>query len=261
MNAIDAFFQKSGGTSPSLSAAPAPPLGPELPAPLSRRHLARLRQIYRSSGWPCRDITELELVVAGFITPRESCTRLETLELTHLGRKVLVESSAANRASRSAHDELSSRVTRYLQADGRIVWNEIALRANVDGEWLTGVADVFSIRHTTVEAYLDPVVHEVKVSRSDLLQDLRSPAKRGAYLGMASQVYYVLACGPDGKAIAQPDEIPLECGVIIAEQDRLNIARVAPRQPFTGLRFDLWMSLAKASPVPPPERGDHQLLL
>ena len=38
--------------------------------------------------------------------------------------------------------------------------------------------DVFSIRHTTVEAYLEPIVHEVKVQRADLLADLRRATKR-----------------------------------------------------------------------------------
>jgi ABC-type sulfate/molybdate transport systems ATPase subunit len=33
--------------------------------------------------------------------------------------------------------------------------------------------DVFSIRNTSVEAYAEPLVHEVKVRRADLLADLR----------------------------------------------------------------------------------------
>ena len=29
----------------------------------------------------------------------------------------------------------------------------------------------------------------------------------------------------------------------------LKIVRIAPKQQFTGLRFDVWMSLAKAAPL------------
>lgn len=41
--------------------------------------------------------------------------------------------------------------------------------------------DVFSVRHTSVEAYLQPVMHEIKVCRADLLSDLRHAVKREAY--------------------------------------------------------------------------------
>ena len=40
---------------------------------------------------------------------------------------------------------------------------------------------VFSVRHTSVEDYLQPMVHEVKISRTDLLSDLRHSAKRESY--------------------------------------------------------------------------------
>jgi hypothetical protein len=46
--------------------------------------------------------------------------------------------------------------------------------------------DVYSIRHTTVEDYVEPVAHEIKVRRADLLADLRAAHKRAAYLGMAA---------------------------------------------------------------------------
>ena len=75
--------------------------------------------------------------------------------------------------------------------------------------------DVFSIRHTTVEAYLEPIVHEVKVQRSDLLADLRRASKREAYLQLGGECWYVIKEG-----IAEPDEIPAECGVLVADASR-----------------------------------------
>jgi hypothetical protein len=52
------------------------------------------------------------------------------------------------------------------------------------------------------------------------------------------------------KPIAEADEVPAECGVMVATGTGLEIVRVAPKQPFSGLRFDVWMALAKAAPLP-----------
>lgn len=84
---------------------------------------------------------------------------------------------------------------------------------------------------------------------------MKKTQKRAAYLAMAAQVYYVLGSSPKGKPIAEPGEVPAECGVMLATETGLEVARVAPRQAFTGLRFDVWMALAKAAPLP---RGDDE---
>jgi len=65
----------------------------------------------------------------------------------------------------------------------------------------------------TVEAYLEPVVHEIKVRRADLLGDLKNISKRSAYLDLG-ECWYVLGQDAKGRAIADPDEVPAECGVI-----------------------------------------------
>jgi len=38
--------------------------------------------------------------------------------------------------------------------------------------------------------------------------------------------------------------------VMVATETRLEVARIAPRQPFSGMRLDTWMALAKAAPLP-----------
>ena len=48
--------------------------------------------------------------------------------------------------------------------------------------------------------------------------------------------------------IAEPDEIPLECGVLVADAGGLTVARPAPRRPVR-MTFPLWMALARATPV------------
>ena len=68
--------------------------------------------------------------------------------------------------------------------------------------------DVFSVRRTSVENYLQPMVHEVKVSRADLLSDLRHAAKRESYQWLSCETYYVLPAG-----VAEPHEIPEAFGV------------------------------------------------
>jgi hypothetical protein len=108
---------------------------------------------------------------------------------------------------------------------------------------------VFSIRNSSVEAYLQPIVHEIKVSRADLLGDLKQPAKRAAYLAMAGECWYVLGTTAKGKPIAEPEEVSAECGVMICEGERLVVARPAPRGAMARLPFHVWMSLARSQPA------------
>jgi hypothetical protein len=48
--------------------------------------------------------------------------------------------------------------------------------------------------------------------------------------------------------IAQPDEIPAECGVMIAGDSGFEVARPAPRRALR-LPFHAWMVLARATPL------------
>ncbi len=48
--------------------------------------------------------------------------------------------------------------------------------------------------------------------------------------------------------IAEPDEIPPECGVRIADTTTLEVARAAPRRAMQ-MPFGLWMALARAAPL------------
>lgn len=104
-----------------------------------------------------------------------------------------------NRSTLDAHELLVERVAKTLCTAWRLTWRRLSLRANVDGVWTMCRADVCSIRDTSVETYAEPVVQEIKLRRADLLADLRQQAKGAAYLGTASQCWYVLKAG-----IAQP---------------------------------------------------------
>jgi hypothetical protein len=206
-------------------------------------HRRRLRDVYRSAGWPCQDPLEIELLAAGLVERVRSATGHETLRVTDAGIALLAETLQRNRARRDAHETLVERVAREMTRAGRLAWRGLSLRAKVGDAWAMAMPDVYSIRHTSVEAYLEPIVHEVKVHRSDLLSDLRSPTKRAAYLQLGGECWYVIRAG-----IAKPEEIPAECGVLVATEQALEVARPAPKRPMT-MPFGLWMALARATPI------------
>lgn len=206
-------------------------------------HRRRLREVYRSAGWPCLDAVEIELLAAGLLARETGPMGHVTLRVTDAGIAVLAETLAKNRARRDPHEALVDAIARDMTRAGRLAWRGLSVRAKVATGWVLAMPDVFSIRHTTVEAYLEPVVHEVKVQRSDLLADLRRAAKREAYLALGGQCWYVIKDG-----IAEPDEIPPECGVIVAGDACFAVARVAPKRACR-LPFALWMALARATPV------------
>lgn len=255
---------------------------PPTPTPaLSRLHHRRLRDLYRSAGWPLQDMIEVELLAAGQIERLRSSEGHETLRVTDAGIETLARVFASNKAARSPHEELVERVAIEMTRGGRLAWRGLMLRVALpkalllgeepapvpkmeglalddgaelppeapDHAWCMAMPDVFSIRRTSVEAYLEPVVHEIKVSRADLLGDLKKPAKRAAYLGMAGACWYVLGQDARGRSIGAPDEVPPECGVMLVEDGVLRVAREAPRRAVAQLPFHVWMALAKAGPA------------
>ena len=223
---------------------------------LGRAHAKRLREIYRSAGWPCQDMLEIELLACGMLQRVASPAGHETLRVTDAGVAWLAATRVRNRSALSAHETLVEQVACEMVRAGRITWQALSLRAQLpptsDGErvrWCMVRPDVFSIRNTTVETYVDPIVHEIKVTRSDLLGDLRRPDKRTAYLDLGGECWYVLGCDAKGRPIGAADEIPAECGVMLRENQRLVVARAAPRRNRQNLPLGVWMALAKATPV------------
>jgi hypothetical protein len=254
-------------------------------------HRRRLREVWRSAGWPFQDPLEAELLAAGLLARERDAQGRDTLRVTDAGVAVLAQTLQRNRAAHDAHEALVARVAREMQHAGRIVWRGLSLRARIgaapaaaptagvaaagslpllaaepavpmpdggladasapttdDGAWVIAMPDVYSIRHTTVEHYLAPVAHEIKVRRADLLADLRRPGKGEAYRWLASECWYVIAEG-----IARPDEIPGAYGVLVAPPlGPLQVARPAPQRAMQ-LPFAVWMALARAVPEPAPQ--------
>jgi hypothetical protein len=273
--------------------------------PLSLAQRRRLRQLWRSAGWPCHDTLEVELLAAGFISQAWDEQGRLNLRLTALGIQALTHTLQRNRRAFDAHEALVARVAEQMQRAGRLVWCGLSLRAPLllevaaeqpspvaephavpadtpvtpftpdllagawpdEGSalfppepalpphrWAMAMPDVFSIRQTSVEDYVEPAIHEIKVSRADLQSDLRKPAKGRAYQALAGQCWYVCKAG-----IATVDEIPPEFGVLFAHEDRLELARAAPRRAMR-LSFAHWMVLARATPLLRPEESLQQRL-
>ena len=294
---------------------------------LPATHRRRLREVWRSAGWPYQDLIEVELLAAGLLERRQDVAGRETLRVTDAGLQVLAQTLQRNRAARDPHEDLVARVAMEMQRAGRVVWRGLALRAalpftdtatqaplgDADGggpfdeapapaglsrppglsslssppgltdlwspaptdlgpapeapppatRWAMAVPDIFSIRHTTREDLVEPIVHEIKVRRADLLSDLRHFDKRAAYLALSSQCWYVLKAG-----IAEPEEVPAECGVMVAHLSAgaassalgpvLEVLRPAPRRRHR-IAFATWVALARASPEPPPDEGPQDL--
>lgn len=248
---------------------------------LARPHARRLREVYRSAGWPCLDAVEVELLAAGLLV-RERVRDAagawrDSLRVTDAGLAALAVALQRNRAAFDAHESLVALVVRQTQRGGRTAFTGLSLRAPVPGDagarrWVVARPDVFSIRNTTVAGYLAPTVHEVKARRADLLGELRetprSQAKRAAYLAMSSECWYVLGRDARGRVIGEADEIPEAFGVMQAVLGaagtwRLDVVRPAPRRPMpheAGLPFAAWLALARAVPRPLAEDDAQGLL-
>ena len=113
--------------------------------------------------------------------------------------------------------------------------------------WRMARPDLFSVRNTSVEAYLQPMVHEIKFSRADLLSDLRHAAKRQAYEWLCESCYYVFPAH-----VAKPEEIPPRFGVWVlhggVDDGHFELLRPA-RHAACKLPFAVWMALCKATPL------------
>ncbi len=110
-------------------------LVPTPAAPLARPHARRLREIYRSAGWPCLDAIELDLLGAGLLQ-REPVrapdgSLHDTLRVTDAGLAALAASLQRNRAAFDAHEQLVALVAAQMQRAGRVVYTGLSLRARV----------------------------------------------------------------------------------------------------------------------------------
>src|SRR5437588_4343729 len=117
---------------------------------IGKAHARRLRDIYRSAGWPCQDPLEVELLAAGLLHRVQAPSGHESLRVTDAGIRLLATTLATNRRAFSAHEALVDRVAREMSRAGRIAWRGLALRAQVPQpdedkplRWCMAKPDVF----------------------------------------------------------------------------------------------------------------------
>src|SRR4051812_2452613 len=123
---------------------------------IGKAHARRLREIYRSAGWPSQDPLEIELLAAGLLHRVQATTGHESLRVTDAGVQLLAATLASNRKAFSAHEALVEKVAQEMSRAGRIAWRGLSLRAQVPGSdeskplrWCIAMPDVFSIRNTS----------------------------------------------------------------------------------------------------------------
>ncbi|MFZ4540157.1 hypothetical protein [Propionivibrio sp.] len=70
---------------------------------------------------------------------------------------------------------------------------------------------------------------------------------------------YVPGCDRTGHPIAKPNEIPVECGVMVFQNNQYEVTRMEPKKTVNQLPFTVWMALAKATPRRVSELQDSQV--
>lgn len=181
---------------------------------LNKQHYKRLRFYFNSRGQSSiRDAIDLDLAGLGLIIRQESYERISYM-ITAKGEKELYEEKQREIKRRSPHHDLGSRLAHYLRENGKITWENIEFK--IESFDLHGAKniysarpDVFSMSPTYNEQKMNPIVYEVKVSRSDFLSDINKPEKRTSYQQICEQMYYV-----SPSNIIKIDEVPMECGLI-----------------------------------------------
>jgi hypothetical protein len=68
------------------------------------------------------------------------------------------------------------------------------------------------------------VAYEIKVYRSDFLNELKAPKKRDEAMSLSNQFYFVAPLG-----VIKLSEVPIECGYMeITEQNKIKVIKEAP---------------------------------
>ena len=140
---------------------------------IGRVHTRRLRDVYRSAGWPSQDAIEVDLLAAGLLERVDAPAAAPYLRLTATGLALLAQTQQSNRQALSVHAALVERVARLMQRDGRIVWTNLSLRARLpDADLAVDVAsdaDVDADLHRRAGGYASPTYSLSAIHRWQLI--------------------------------------------------------------------------------------------
>lgn len=199
--------------------------------PLTPRHYKRLRWYFKSSHGAASlaDGVDLDLAALGFVDRSANVSGLVHFTITEAGTKELSAENLREIERRRPHHTLAGRVSQWLRDEGRVTWEniEFVIDVSADGQTRRQVArpDVFSILTTLDSKRIRPLVHEIKVSRSDFLADVSRPEKRRAYQSIAHAFYYVAPAG-----IITTQDCPPECGLVVEREGAFEVIKKPARR-------------------------------
>lgn len=156
------------------------------------------------------------------------------------------------------HDALASDLANWLRmAYGRVAWENMSFTRYTEGQpgrrrvLAVRRPDVFSIESVLSLARARPYVHEVKVSRADLMSDLRT-GKWEEYYRWAGHVWF--AC-PEG--LVRREELPAGAGLVVRTDRGWAVDRRASPRKYWSLeeRDLLKMVLGRWGQAPEHEKG------
>jgi len=73
---------------------------------LKRVHARRLRELFRSAGWPYQDVIEIELLAVGLLERVQDATGVDCMRVTDTGIQYLASAAQSNQACLSDHNTL-----------------------------------------------------------------------------------------------------------------------------------------------------------
>ena len=122
---------------------------------LKRAHARRLRDNFRSAGWPFQDVIEIELLAAGLLERVTDARGVDCVRVTDAGIQYLAGAAQSNRQALSAHNALVDHVAQAQLREGRIVWTGLAMRAGLPHEegtpilrgWVVQANDLLCLYH------------------------------------------------------------------------------------------------------------------
>jgi hypothetical protein len=96
--------------------------------------------------------------------------------------------------------------------------------------------DAFAITHTGITSW----AYEIKVSRSDWLEELKQPRKREPAMLISNVFYFVAPVG-----VIHPKEVPEGCGLLVCDRGHLTVAVRAPLEHRNQPTWELVGEIAK----------------
>lgn len=209
---------------------------------IDRKKIALLRKIFVSGvsgiSFLDSDMSPLDLASLGLIelnnVPRGSCynfvatrkgacaldlsdERKDFYKITDRGVRVLKIKNEMDINARKSHDDLAKLICDFYSEKGYAGWCNVSMDCDIeDGSVKVVRPDVLLIKKTYNKEKIDPVVVEVKVSRSDFLSDISKIDKRNAYRTISSRLYYL---APRGVINIEKDLLGCDSDIGVIEYD------------------------------------------